>query len=219
MEYAWILFGAGAYLMGAIPFGKGIARVVARVDITQRGSGNIGATNVARELGIKWGIVTLVLDILKGLAPLLVLMRWAPPPSDAAPQTALALVGLCALLGHQFSVFMKFKGGKGVATALGVYLAISPTACLAGLAVFLFTVAKWDYISLGSILSSFTVPLVILLMDKPSGVFTAALAMALLITVQHRENIRRLIKGQERKWKKRSDQPSRSSSRSNSSSL
>ncbi len=219
MDYAWILFGGGAYLIGAIPFGKGIASAVARIDITRQGSGNIGATNVARELGMKWGIVTLILDVLKGLVPLLFLMHWAPSPVNSAQETGLALVGLCALLGHQFSPFMKFKGGKGVATALGVYLAISPVACLGGLVVFVLSVAKWDYISLGSMLSALTVPLVILLMGHPPGVVMAAFCMAVLICIKHRENIQRLINGEERKWKHGDDQPRRSSSRSNSSSL
>lgn len=202
MDYWWIVMGAGAYVLGGIPFGKAIAGAVARMDITSRGSGNIGATNVARELGMKWGIVTLILDILKGMVPLLGLMYWLSPLSGGQ-ETGLAVVGLCALVGHQFSPFMGLKGGKGVATALGVYLALSPVACLIALTVFIVSIAKWDYISLGSMLSAVTVPVALLARGETPGVIAVAIVMAALICLKHRENIQRLIKGEERKWKKR----------------
>ena len=216
-EYQSILFAIAAYVIGSIPFGKIIAGSVARIDITQRGSGNIGATNVARELGMKWGIITLVLDVLKGLAPVLIFSLYASQ-AGAPYETALAAIGLCALLGHMFPVFLKFRGGKGVATALGVYLAISPLSCLCGLVLFVLIVIKWDFISLGSVISAGAMPLFLILFGKPQPVIIASLIMALLICYKHKENIQRLIKGEERKWKERNVQANRSSNLSNSSS-
>ncbi|MEJ2587390.1 MAG: glycerol-3-phosphate 1-O-acyltransferase PlsY [Deltaproteobacteria bacterium] len=216
MHEQWILFAVCAYLVAAIPFGKIIATTVARIDITRRGSGNIGATNVARELGMKWGIVTLALDVLKGLVPLLIFSSY--PSAGYARETGVAVVGVCALLGHQFSLFMKFRGGKGVATALGVYLAISPLSCLGGLIVFILTVVKWDYISLGSMFAGAVMPFFFLFLGKPFPLVLSAFVMALLICIKHRENIQRLVRGKERKWRDRKDQPSRSNSRSSSSS-
>lgn len=216
-EYQSILFAIAAYVIGSIPFGKIIAGSVARIDITQRGSGNIGATNVARELGMKWGGITLVLDVLKGLAPVLIFSLYVSR-TGAPYETALAAIGLCALLGHMFPVFLKFRGGKGVATALGVYLAISPLSCLCGLVLFVLIVIKWDFISLGSVISSGAMPLFLILFGKPQPVIIASLIMALLICYKHKENIQRLIKGEERKWKERNVQANRSSNLSNSSS-
>ena len=216
-EYQSILFAIAAYVIGSIPFGKIIAGSVARIDITQRGSGNIGATNVARELGMKWGVITLVLDVLKGLAPVLIFSLYVSR-TGAPYETALAAIGLCALLGHMFPVFLKFRGGKGVATALGVYLAISPLSCLCGLVLFVLIVIKWDFISLGSVISAGAMPLFLILFGKPQPVIIASLIMALLICYKHKENIQRLIKGEERKWKERNVQANRSSNLSNSSS-
>jgi len=217
MNAEWIGYALGAYLMGAIPFGKIIAGSVARIDITRRGSGNIGATNVARELGMKWGIATLILDALKGLVPVLIFSSYHSG-GGLSLEMGTAIVGVCALTGHQFSVFMNFRGGKGVATALGVYLVISPLSCLGGLIVFILTVAKWDTISLGSMFAAAVMPLFFLVLGKPFPLIMGALLMAILICIQHWENIQRLIKGEERKWRKRPHQPSRSSNRSSSSS-
>ncbi|MBW2112309.1 MAG: glycerol-3-phosphate 1-O-acyltransferase PlsY [Deltaproteobacteria bacterium] len=196
------MFAAGAYLLGAIPFGKIIARYAARIDITKQGSGNIGATNVARELGMKWGIITLILDLLKGFVPV-ILFSLLSDQGAAPDQTALASIGICALLGHMFPVFLGFQGGKGVATALGVYLALSPLSCLLGLVLFIILVALWDYISLGSILSAAAMPLLLFLFGKPEPLIMGALVMALLIWYKHRVNIQDLIRGRERKWKDR----------------
>ncbi|MBW1735358.1 MAG: glycerol-3-phosphate 1-O-acyltransferase PlsY [Deltaproteobacteria bacterium] len=196
------MFAAGAYLLGAIPFGKIIARYAARIDITKQGSGNIGATNVARELGMKWGIITLILDLLKGFVPV-ILFSLLSDQGAAPDQTALASIGICALLGHMFPVFLGFQGGKGVATALGVYLALSPLSCLLGLVLFIILVALWDYISLGSILSAAAMPLLLFLFGKPEPLIMGALLMALLIWYKHRVNIQDLIRGRERKWKDR----------------
>ena len=217
MVSQWIPYMVGAYLLGSVPFGRIIGKRVARIDITQRGSGNIGATNVARELGIKWGLVTLALDTLKGLVPVVLFTFWV---ADATPGlgTGASAVGVSALLGHQFSLFQGFRGGKGVATALGVYLAISPVACAMALAVFLLSVYKWDFISLGSILAAGSMPVLLAVLGKGAPLVISALMMAALICFKHRENIQRLLKGNERKWRARTRQPKSSSSLSNSSS-
>lgn len=146
-----------SYLSGSIPFGKVIASRVARIDITKRGSGNIGATNVARELDLKWGLLTLTLDLLKGLVPALVFMAFAYKDGTTG-EIGLIAVGLAALVGHQFSVFLKFRGGKGVATALGVYLAVSPLSCMAAVLLFILVVSIWKFVSLGSMISAISMP-------------------------------------------------------------
>lgn len=197
-----LYFALGAYLLGAVPFGKIIARMAAQIDITQRGSKNIGATNVARELGLKWGLLTLAFDVLKGLVPILVFSACSFK-GDISSQMALAVVSLCPLLGHQFSIFMGFRGGKGVATALGIYLALSPIACVLGLLVFLLVVLKWDFISLGSMVSAGSIPIFLTLFHQPKPVVFASLAMAVLIYFRHGENVLRLVTGEERKWKQR----------------
>jgi len=202
MGYPFAFFAIAAYLVGSIPFGKLIAGYVAHIDITRRGSGNIGATNVARELGMKWGIVTLVLDMLKGLAPM-VLYSWYASGSGTGHDLTLAAIGLCALGGHMFPLFLGFQGGKGVATALGVYLALSPLSCLFGLILFVVAVSIWNFISLGSLIAACTMPLILFLLDKPYPFFSLSVVMALLICWKHKENIRRLIKGEEPKWKRR----------------
>jgi glycerol-3-phosphate acyltransferase PlsY len=197
-----LYFALGAYLLGAVPFGKIIAKVGAQIDITQRGSKNIGATNVARELGLKWGVLTLVCDMLKGLIPIAI-FSICYSKGELSGQLALAEVSLCPLLGHQFSIFMGFKGGKGVATALGIYLALSPVACVLGLLVFFLVVLKWDFISLGSMVSAGSIPIFLTLLNQPIPVVLASILMAVLIYFRHGENVLRLVRGEERKWKQR----------------
>lgn len=217
MRFHWTYFVLIAYLLGSIPFGKIIAKKVARIDITTRGSGNIGATNVAREVGTRWGLLTLTLDLLKGFLPVLLLSRHFSDigPSDQWP---VAVVALAALLGHQFSVFERFRGGKGVATALGVYLAMSPLSCLAALSIFVVVVLLWDIISLASMAAASSMPLLLSLMGSPPPLIAAAAVTAGLIVWKHRDNIRRIRAGQERKWRGRAGQGSNSKSLSNSSS-
>ncbi len=193
-----ILFLMASYLAGAVPFGLMIARKVAGVDITQRGSGNIGATNVARELGLKWGLLTLLLDLLKGYVPVLLFGLLHP-----RQEIWLAAVGFAALLGHQFSVFEKFKGGKGVATALGVYIALSPLSTLVVVLVFVLTVGLSKFVSLGSMLSAAAMPIILALTGGNWILVTASIFMAALICLKHKDNIKRLIRGEERKWKKK----------------
>jgi len=194
----WLLYFLGAFLLGAIPFGKIIGRFIAGMDIARHGSGNIGASNVARTMGVKWGLLTLFLDALKGFFPVFLFARLIPE-APLGP----SIVGLCALLGHQFSPFLRFRGGKGVSTALGVYLAIAPGLCVVGLALFVMIVYIWDFISLGSMISACSIPLLLLASGRPGGVVAAAAIMAILVCIKHRDNIRRMATGRENQWRKK----------------
>lgn len=201
----WTVFIAllvGAYLLASIPFGLLISRKVVGLDITRAGSGNIGATNVAREVGLKWGILTLLVDTLKGFIPV-ALAHYLLGPSTEIQEALKGMVGLSALLGHQFSLYNRFKGGKGVATCLGVFLAISPFSCLLSGLVFLILVSIWRYISLGSILAALTMPIWLYLMSHSAFLILLSLIISLLITLLHKGNIKRLIQGNERRWKER----------------
>jgi len=200
----WIVFAVlliGAYLLGSIPFGVLISKKVARLDITKAGSGNIGATNVAREVGLKWGVITLLADVLKGFIPV-VLAHYLLGSSIEMNEALKGMIGLTALLGHQFPVYSRFRGGKGVATCLGVFLAISPISCLFSGVMFFILVALWRYISLGSILGALTMPIWLYLTGHSTFMILPSLVMSLLITFQHRGNIQRLIQGNERRWQK-----------------
>ncbi len=200
----WTVFAVlliGAYLLGSIPFGVLISQKVARLDITKAGSGNIGATNVAREVGLKWGVITLLADVLKGFIPV-VLARYLLGSSIEMNEALKGMIGLTALLGHQFPVYSHFRGGKGVATCLGVFLAISPISCLFSGVMFFILVALWRYISLGSILGALTMPIWLYLTGHSTFMILPSLVMSLLITFQHRGNIQRLIQGNERRWEK-----------------
>ena len=202
MEWEWVLYFIGAYVLGSIPFGQIISRKVASIDITARGSGNIGATNVARELGMKWGIVTLLLDMVKGLVPVLISMKHGGEGGSFS-FIGPSVVGLCALVGHQFSCFRRFNGGKGVATALGVYLALSPLSTVLALILFVLIVAKCSFVSLASMVAALSIPILFFTFGMSGASIIVSAIMALLICLKHHENIGRLIKGEERKWKDR----------------
>lgn len=218
MPFELLAFSIAGFFLGSIPFGRLIAGIVARIDITKRGSGNIGATNVARELGLKWGIVTLLLDMIKGFLPVVLFAHFSAHQNLPVESAGLSIVGLSALLGHQFSVFQKFRGGKGVATALGVFAAISPGACILALFVFVIIVYKWDFVSLGSMVSALAMPIFLWILGKPPSLILASLVMAGLVCLKHKENIHRLVKGQENRWRRKDVQVSSSSNLSNSSS-
>jgi len=219
MEMWGIYIGTmiGAYLLGSIPFGLVLGRRIAGVDITTVGSGNIGAANVAREVGIAWGLVTLLLDALKGFIPVGAVVFFLPS-SPETEEILQGLVGLAALLGHQFPVYNRFKGGKGVATCLGVFLAISPISCMFSGAIFLGVVATWRYISLGSMAAALSLPGWLSIGDHSDLLIVASIGMSLLITFRHRDNIQRLFKGNEPRWRIRANHDNRSMRRPSSSS-
>lgn len=184
----------GAYLLGSIPTGLLLAKA-AGVDIRQSGSGNIGATNVYRTLGRSVGVMTLVGDCLKGLLPVL-LAKYL-----GLADIWLAAVGLAAFLGHVYTIFLGFKGGKGVATALGVFLGIAPLAVAGVLLVFSGVVWQSRYISLGSICAAAAMPACVALFYPRPALVVMTIAVAAIVIWKHRENIARLRAGTENKFK------------------
>lgn len=183
-----------AYLIGSIPTGLLLGKAYG-VDVRTEGSGNIGATNLYRTVGRKVGIITLISDCLKGLIPVLLVKLSTLPPDLAA------WVGLAAFCGHVFSVFLKFRGGKGVATALGVFLALAPLAVAIAVALFAVLMFLWRYVSLGSISAAAVMPLAVFFLGGSKTVTIVTLIIALIVIVRHRENIRRLLSGNESKFK------------------
>lgn len=201
----------GTYLLGSVPFGVIIARAHGK-NLRSIGSGNIGATNVSRALGRRWAYLCFLLDLLKGLVPMLVagiLIEMANPTPGLL--SLWLAVGCAAILGHIFPAYLKFKGGKGVATSLGVALGLWPyyTICAAlAFAIWAAVVLLWRYISLASIAASiaFPVALILAIVLTPDWNFAnlwpllaAAIAIPVMVIVRHRENIKRLIAGTESK--------------------
>lgn len=184
------------YLIAAIPTGILMARLMGGEDIRKKGSGNIGATNVYRVAGKLAGVLTLLGDTLKGLLPLLACKLWLDPTP-----TQLGIASTVAIIGHCYPVYLRFKGGKGVATALGIFLVLSPQTVLGALVVFLIAVATTRYISLGSILAALSAPLLVLLLNHPQPIFLATLFIAMLVVWRHRANIGRLLDGTENRFR------------------
>lgn len=189
-----------SYLAGAIPFGLLIGKLAGK-DVRTAGSKNIGATNVSRLLGKKLGFATLVCDCLKGYLPMFLAAAVLGDAPDA--DSIVALCGIAAVGGHMFPVYLGFKGGKGVATGLGVFLYLSPLAILISLGVFVAAVAGSGFVSVGSLLASALVPVWLWLLGQPSVTIVTALVVAALIWFKHHENIARLLKGEEKSWKKK----------------
>ncbi len=185
-----------AYLIGAIPTGVILTRLVGGEDVRNAGSGNIGATNVYRVAGRKLGVITLVGDCLKGVIPLLIAQQGFNLSSSG-----IALVALAAFIGHCYPVYLGFKGGKGVATALGIFLVLSPLSVLCLLVVFVSVLWKSRYISLASISAAATVPLLVLLFEGAFALFVVTLVIAAMVIWKHRANIERLRSGTESKFK------------------
>jgi acyl phosphate:glycerol-3-phosphate acyltransferase len=189
-----------AYFLGSIPFGLILTKLAGGGDVRKVGSGNIGATNVARAAGPLAGILTLVLDVAKGVGAVLLAERLS---KDSA--TWMMIAGVAALVGHCFPVWLKFKGGKGVATAAGVFLVLSPLAFLGAVILFLLVVIFWRYVSLGSVSAAAAMPLLIYFLwaphhAPPISVTLGALVSAVLIIYKHRGNLQRLAEGAEAKF-------------------
>lgn len=186
-----------AYLIGSLSFAVIVSRMMGLADPRSYGSGNPGATNVLRSGSRKAAVLTLLFDALKGYAPVALALAWPLPPAVAA------LAGLAAFLGHLYPVFFRFQGGKGVATAAGVVLALSPWLGLAALAVFALALALWRYVSLASILAAVAAALLVALAPGPwpgdAATAGAMAAMAALLLWRHRENMGRLRAGTESK--------------------
>jgi len=206
MMYLFIIF---SYLVGSIPTGLILSRATG-VDIRKSGSGNIGATNVTRLLGKKLGVLTLVGDVLKAVVPMLgtywYLVHSGIQVSAEELDIAVTLCGGAAFLGHLFPFYLKFKGGKGVATALGVFIVLEPMAALISLCLFTAVVFLSGFVSVGSLVVSALMTLWIwLLGGSPNHVFLAFF-IAALIWIKHLDNITRLLAGTEKSWKNKKDQ-------------
>lgn len=201
-----------AYLLGAVPFGFLIAKAKGK-DLRLIGSGNIGATNATRALGKKWGVICLLLDVLKGLLPMLLvpLSGFIKQDSESLQLVLWLLVGCAAVLGHVFPVYLKFKGGKGVATSLGIVLGLWPYFTLCGIGAFLIwliTLLIWRYVSLSSVIAAISFPVTLITftiffeswkIQQLWPLIAAATGMALLIVLRHKTNIKRLLEGSESK--------------------
>lgn len=195
MGLSFLLVLLGVYLFGAIPTGVILTRLSGHGDVRQGGSGNIGATNVYRVAGRGLGLLTLLGDALKGVIPLLLVLHlWQPAPWQ------VGAVAVAAFLGHCFPVYLGFKGGKGVATALGIFLVLSPLSVLVALALFALLLWKWRYVSLGSVAAALLIPFLVLPFEGSWPLFAATLAISALVVIRHRANIQRLLAGTENRF-------------------
>ena len=191
-----VLLLVGAYLVGAIPTSWIVARLVRGIDLREHGSGNLGATNAYRVLGWKPALPIFASDILKGWFPTAFFHLWDGRPS---PDWALAF-GAAAIVGHVWSVWVGFRGGKGVATSAGALLALAPVAAGIGFAVWAAIVFWTGYVSLGSIVAAVLVPILVVVLDGPGPVLWLTMALAAFVTLAHRSNIRRLMAGTENRF-------------------
>ncbi len=216
-----LIIVAISYLLGSIPFGYLLVRIFRGQDVRETGSGNIGATNVARTGSKVLAVATLVLDALKGYTAVAIAFHMngascgpgpvttfadtsGVPGSLEAAYLGAALAGFCAILGHMFPVWLRFKGGKGVATALGAFVAISPRAALAAVVFFVIIVAVTRYVSLGSVLGTLVFPFVSWWLNpftRTPGVIVLMTACALLIVARHKDNLQRLLTGTENRFR------------------
>jgi acyl phosphate:glycerol-3-phosphate acyltransferase len=196
-----LLIAAASYLLGSIPFGYLLVRLFHGEDVRQSGSGNIGATNVGRK-SPTLGVITLLLDALKGSAAVALAAFLCGRAAANPSYRAMALAALLAILGHMFPVWLKFRGGKGVATGLGAFLMIAPKAVLVGVGIFAAIVLALRYVSLGSITAVAAFPLLVWLLHEYGNAWLALAFMSLaslLIVARHHQNIRRLLTGTEQR--------------------
>ncbi len=197
-----LIFVIISYLLGSLPNGLYVANLKG-IDIRNEGSKNTGATNVFRVMGAKFGILVLILDALKGFIPLFIAEKFG------VTGNSLVLIGIIAVIGHTFSPFLNFKGGKGVATSLGIFLYLAPIPMLITLLMFFVVVGITKYVSLGSVLASVMLPLLILIMpvNEKLGnkviVFIISALLGSYIIYKHRANIQRLKNGTENKFYKK----------------
>lgn len=193
MQEAAVLIGS--YVLGSVPFGLLIVKAWRGIDIRKYGSGNIGATNVLRTAGRGPAVVVFAADVLKGLAPVIVAARLFPTAA-----WIVVAAGMSAILGHSLSVFLRFRGGKGVATSLGVIIGLDPRAAGIGFSIWLVVVGVSKYVSLASILAVVSVATLMWLFDAPQPYRMFAIIAAVFVIARHRSNIIRLLQGQEPRW-------------------
>ncbi len=185
-----------SYLIGAIPCGVVLVKLVGGEDVRKSGSGNIGATNVYRVAGRKLGAMTFIGDALKGALPVLYAIYIAGLTTEQ-----VAMVATATFLGHLYPIYIGFKGGKGVATGCGIYLALSPLTAILGLTIFCLLVWKTRYISLASVCAAISIPVFNYAVDRNVPLLLASLFLSGMVVFRHRENIKRLINGTESKFK------------------
>ena len=196
----YFVIAAVAYLLGSIPFGLILVRAARGEDVRLTGSGNIGATNVARAGGARLGIATLILDALKGYLAVALAIAASHRYNGLDLGLAAALAALFAILGHVFPVWLRFRGGKGVATAVGAFVGLAPRAVLVVLAIFILVVLISRYVSLGSIVASAVFPVLAYFLYRETSSVTdlaVMLAASWLIILKHKANIKRLLNGTE----------------------
>jgi glycerol-3-phosphate acyltransferase PlsY len=193
----------GSYLLGSIPFGY-LAGRLEGIDIRQAGSGNVGATNVVRVLGKRYGYPVFALDVLKGLGAVKIAILMAPglPPEWNSPEIFGILAAMSSVLGHLYPPWLEFKGGKGVATSAGALLALTPVGTLIGVAIWIIVFWLTRYVSLASIIAAVVLPIVILVFssqdqNKGKPLFYSSACVAAVIIWRHRSNLSRLMRGTE----------------------
>ena len=191
-----------AYVLGSIPNALWVGKTFKNIDVREHGSKNTGSTNAARVLGAKLGIFTLILDILKGALPTylgIVLGANLLTRAAGIDKLDIIVIGMAAILGHTFSLFLKFKGGKAVATTLGVFLVLVPYAILILLVVFFVIFGLTKYVSLASVISAVALPIAVYLTTRHIPLTILGIIIGLLVIIRHKENIKRLINGTESK--------------------
>jgi acyl phosphate:glycerol-3-phosphate acyltransferase len=198
----------GSYLLGSVPFGY-LAGRLAGIDIRKVGSGNVGATNVVRVLGKRYGYPVFALDVSKGFTAVMISMLMAPgrPPEWNSPGIFGILAAISSVLGHLYPLWLKFEGGKGVATSAGALLALTPVATLIGVAIWIIVFWLTRYVSLASITAAVILPIVILLVgsnDRHNGrpLVYASVCVAAVVIWRHRSNLLRLMRGTEPRFRK-----------------
>ncbi|MFZ2851442.1 MAG: glycerol-3-phosphate 1-O-acyltransferase PlsY [Leptotrichiaceae bacterium] len=191
-----------AYVLGSIPNALWVGKTFKNIDVREHGSKNTGSTNAARVLGAKLGIFTLILDILKGALPTylgIVLGANLLTRITGIDKLDIIVIGMAAILGHTFSLFLKFKGGKAVATTLGVFLVLVPYAILILLVIFFVIFGLTRYVSLASIISAVVLPIAVYFTTRHIPLTVLGIIIGLLVIIRHKENIKRLINGTESK--------------------
>jgi acyl phosphate:glycerol-3-phosphate acyltransferase len=189
---------AGAYLIGSVPTGFLAGKLLKGIDIRQVGSGNVGATNVFRSVGKAAGVGVLTIDLLKGMIPVVLAGQFAP---GSCTEFFRIMAGLAAICGHNWTIFLNFKGGKGVATSTGVLLTLAPAATFSAFGLFIIAVAITRYISLGSMAAAAIMPLLVWYLNPGQiELFYFVLVVAILIVLKHIPNIKRIAQKQEHKF-------------------
>jgi acyl phosphate:glycerol-3-phosphate acyltransferase len=209
MFFQTILLTILAYFLGSISTGIVLSKIFGKVNLQEEGSKNIGATNVSRVMGKKWGVITLIGDMLKGMIPIW-FGQWILKGNTEAGIFSLCLIALAAFLGHLFPIYLGFKGGKGVATALGIFIVLGPKTLLVALPLFVLVVYLGKYVSLGSIITAGAFPILLILFNYHIYTVWLSVVIGSAIIIKHKENIFRLIKGEEKPWKPKSGQTKQS---------